>query len=59
MVKLIYLSHTRLDVAFSTSVVSQCMNNPREEHMENGVQDFEILKTNSRNESIFQEEDQL
>ena len=32
--KLIYLAHTRLDIGFSVSVVSQFMNNPSEEHME-------------------------
>ena len=31
--KLIYLSHTRLKIAFSISVVSQFMNNPIKEHM--------------------------
>ena len=31
--KLIYLSHTRPNVAFPISVVSQYMNNPTEEHM--------------------------
>lgn len=30
--KLIYLSHTRPDIAFSVSLVSQFMNNPNEEH---------------------------
>ena len=33
MGKLIYLSHTKLNIAFSISVVSQFMNNPTEEHM--------------------------
>lgn len=28
------ISHTRLDIGFSVSVVSQFMNNPTEEHME-------------------------
>ena len=56
--KLIYLSHTHPDIAFSVSIVSQFMNDPREEHMENGVQDSEILKTNSKNGSIFQEGNQ-
>ncbi|KAJ4703138.1 Retrovirus-related Pol polyprotein from transposon TNT 1-94 [Melia azedarach] len=32
--KLIYLSHTRPDISFPVSVVSQFMNNPTEEHME-------------------------
>ena len=32
--KLIYLSHTRPDIGFSVSMVSQFMNNPNEEHME-------------------------
>lgn len=32
--KLIYLSHTRPDINFSVSVVSQFMNNPTEEHLE-------------------------
>lgn len=32
--KLIYLSHTRPDIGFSVSVVSQFMNDPTEEHME-------------------------
>ena len=32
--KLIYLSHTRPDIGYSVSMVSQFMNNPNEEHME-------------------------
>ena len=32
--KLIYLSHTRPDIGFSVSVVSQFMNDPTKEHME-------------------------
>jgi len=32
--KLIYLAHTRPDIGFLVSVVSQFMNNPSEEHME-------------------------
>ncbi|KAK3013501.1 hypothetical protein RJ639_010094 [Escallonia herrerae] len=32
--RLIYLSHTRPDIGFSISVVSQFMNNPTEEHLE-------------------------
>ena len=33
MGKLIYLSHTRPDIAFSIDVINQFMNNPTEEHM--------------------------
>ena len=32
--KLIYISHTRLDIAFAVSVVSQFMQDPYEEHLE-------------------------
>ena len=32
--KLIYLSHTRPDISFSISVVSQFMNDPTEKHLE-------------------------
>lgn len=31
--KLIYLSHTRPDIAYAVSVVSQFMHNPSDEHM--------------------------
>lgn len=31
--KLMYLTHTRLDISFAVSYVSQFMNNPTEEHM--------------------------
>lgn len=34
VVRLIYLSHTRPDVAYAVSVVSQFMHNPSERHME-------------------------
>ena len=32
--RLIYLAHTRPDIGFAASVVSQFMNHPMEEHME-------------------------
>lgn len=44
--KLIYLSHTRPDIAFSMSVVSQFMHFPYEEHLE-AVPNFELLKKQS------------
>ena len=39
--RLIYLSHTRPDIAYAVSVVSQFMHEPSEEHM-NAV--FRILR---------------
>ena len=32
--KLIYLSHTRPDIAYAVSMVSQFMHNPSEDHMD-------------------------
>ena len=32
--KLIYLSHTRPDIAFAVSLVSQFMHNPKEDHLQ-------------------------
>ena len=32
--RLIYLSHTRLDIAFAVSVVRQYMHSPKESHLE-------------------------
>ena len=32
--KLIYLSHTRPNIGFSVSIVSQFLNDPKEEHLE-------------------------
>ena len=32
--KIIYLSHTRLDIAYVVSVVSQFMHDPRERHLQ-------------------------
>ncbi|CAJ2638271.1 unnamed protein product [Trifolium pratense] len=62
--KLIYLSHTRPDIAFSVSVVSQFMHSPFEEHLEvvyrilrylkaNPGKGLFFKKTSERNVSIF------
>ncbi|TYK23127.1 Cysteine-rich RLK (receptor-like protein kinase) 8 [Cucumis melo var. makuwa] len=45
--KLIYLSHTRLDISFAVSVVSQFMQAPYEEHMEAVKRILRDLKTTS------------
>ena len=42
--KLIYLSHTRLDIAFAVSVVSQFMHDPRSSHMEAVIRILRYLK---------------
>ena len=44
--KLIYLSHTRPDIGFSVSVVSQFMNNPTEEHLTAVFRILRYLKLN-------------
>nr|KYP76233.1 Copia protein [Cajanus cajan] len=43
--KLIYLSHTRLDITYVVNVVSQHMQNPREEHMEVVTRILRYLKS--------------
>ena len=42
--KLIYLSHTRLDIAYTVGVVSQFMHNPKEVHLQAVVQVLQYLK---------------
>ena len=42
--KLIYLAQTRLDIAFSMSVVSQFKHSPYEEHLDAVFWIFEVLK---------------
>lgn len=42
--KLIYLSHTRFDITFAVSVVSQFMHSPGEEHFEVAYPILEYLK---------------
>jgi hypothetical protein len=42
--KLIYLSHTRPDIAYAVSVVSQFMHNPSEDHMDVVIRILRYLK---------------
>ncbi|XP_016718594.1 uncharacterized mitochondrial protein AtMg00810-like [Gossypium hirsutum] len=42
--RLIYLSHTRPDIAFSVSVISQYMHAPREKHLEATYRILRYLK---------------
>ncbi|XP_073284995.1 secreted RxLR effector protein 161-like [Primulina huaijiensis] len=53
--KLIYLSHTRPDIGFSVSVVSQFMNDPREEHMEAVNRILRYLKLSSGKGILFKQ----
>ena len=42
--KLIYLSHTRPDIAYAVSVVSQFMHDPRERHLQTVNRIIQYLK---------------
>ena len=42
--RLIYLAHTRPDLAYALSVVSQYMHNPREQHMNAVMRILRYLK---------------
>ena len=42
--KLIYLSHTRPDIAYAVSVASQYMNDPRKKHMDAAYRISRYLK---------------
>jgi len=42
--KLIYLSHTRLDIPYAVSVVSQFMHNPSEDHVDAVIRILRYLK---------------
>ncbi|RVW35969.1 Retrovirus-related Pol polyprotein from transposon TNT 1-94 [Vitis vinifera] len=52
--KLIYLSHTRPDIGFSVSVVSQFMNNPTEKHMTAVIRILRYLKMTPGKGLLFQ-----
>ena len=43
--KLIYLSHTRPDIAYAVSIVSQFMHNPSEDHMDAIIRILRYLKS--------------
>lgn len=51
--KLIYLAHTRPDIGFSVSVVSQFMNNPSKEHMEAVYRILRYLKRDPSKRLLF------
>ena len=55
--QLIYLSHTRPDIGFFVSVVSQFMNNPIEEHMEVVNRILRYLKMTSGRGLLYKKSD--
>ncbi|PON48498.1 LOW QUALITY PROTEIN: hypothetical protein PanWU01x14_236930 [Parasponia andersonii] len=54
--RLIYLSHTRPDIAFVVSVVSQYMHSPFEEHLEVVYRILRYLKDDTRQGIILKNE---
>ena len=51
--RLIYLSHTRLDIAYAGSVMSQFMHNPKEIHLQAAYRILRYLKGNPRRGILF------
>ncbi|RVW24816.1 Retrovirus-related Pol polyprotein from transposon RE1 [Vitis vinifera] len=51
--RLMYLAHTRPDLAYALSVVSQYMHNPREQHMNAVMRILRYLKNVPGNEILF------
>ena len=51
--KLMYLAHTRPDLAYALSVVSQYMHNPREQHMNVVMRILRYLKSSPRKGILF------
>ncbi|XP_039020362.1 uncharacterized mitochondrial protein AtMg00240-like [Hibiscus syriacus] len=46
--RLLYLKHTRSDIAFSVQHLSQFMNQPKKEHMEAALRVVRYIKNNPR-----------
>lgn len=57
--KLIYLSHTRPNIAYAVSVVSQFMHDPRERHMQAVDKILQYLKSSPGKGLLFKREDTL
>lgn len=50
---MIYLAHTRPDIAFAVSVVSQFMHNPKEMHLKAVYRILQYLKGTPRRRILF------
>jgi hypothetical protein len=57
--KLIYLSHTRPDIAYAVSVVSQFMHNPSEDRMDTVIRILRYLKASLRKGLMFSKNSHL
>jgi Reverse transcriptase (RNA-dependent DNA polymerase) len=57
--RLIYLSHTHLDISFTVSVVSRYMHDPREGHLDAVYQILRYLKSASGKGLIFRKNGHL
>ena len=57
--KLIYLSHTRPDIAYTVSVVSQFMHRPSEDHIDAVIQILRYLKSSPGKGLMFSKNNQL
>ena len=57
--KLIYLAHTRPDIAYAVGVVSQFMHSPQVEHMEAALRIVKYLKGTPGNGVTFKKKKDL
>ena len=55
--RLIYLSHTRLDIAFVVSVVNQYMHSPKESHLKAMYKILRYLKSSPKRGLFFKKSD--
>ena len=59
MGKLIYLSHTRTDIAYAISLVSQFMHNPSKDYINVVIRILRYLKASPGRGLMFRKHDQL
>ena len=57
--KLIYLAHTRPDIAYSVSVISQFMHDPREPHLQAAYRVLRYLQGNLGKGILFKKNNTL
>ena len=55
--RLIYLSHTRPDIAFAVSLISQFMHSPQKTHMEAAYKTLQYLKGSPRKALFFRKQE--